>query len=141
MEVLHINVGCGNTCRVLRPNKNPYFFSGDAPLKNYIDIIFAIFESRDTYSFRPIIVGIYYLFVKFQEYFSTKKLSESDHPKSRRLEKMTASPSGSVKKPEVSNFVFFSWLINTSIHPWVSPKVPQDPVIVGSCFFSLDPYI
>ena len=142
MEVLHINVGCGNTCRVLRPNRNPYFFSGDAPLKIYIDIIFAIFESRDTYSFRPIIVGIYYLFLKFQDYFSTKKLSESNHPKSRRLEKMTASPSGSVKKPEVSNFVFF--FRGSSIHQYIHglvQKFPRILLLLDPVFFSLDPYI
>lgn len=67
--------------------QNIFFCSGGIPLKIYIDIFFAIFESRDTYSFRPIIVSIYYLFVKFQDYFLTKKLSESDHPKSRRFGK------------------------------------------------------
>lgn len=121
-----VNLDNGSTLHqgwLLRPHmscsparQKSFFFSGGTPLKIYVDIIFAIFESRDTYSFRPIIVGIYYLFVKFQDYFLTKKLQKATIQNHGDLKNYNLSPRGSVKNPEVSNF-FFLWLINTSIHP------------------------
>lgn len=152
MEVLHINVGCGNTCRVLRPNKHicravqtlvcdlycSSFFFRRYTLKFYIDIIFAIFESKDTYSFSPIIVGIHYLFVKFQDYFLTKKLSESDHPKSRRLENHGVFSQQKCKEARSIKLFFCGSSIHQYIHGLVQ-KFPRILLSLDPVFFSLDP--